>query len=72
MDFTKEIRDRVRENGSLEERCFLERSVNAGKYRENTELIRRMVQALQDEGYTPSEIKGFFEFASRVCNFIKS
>jgi len=71
VDFSKEIKDRVFENGSLEEKCFLERSINTARHCEDKEMIRKIAETLRGDGYTPAEIKGFFEFASRICNFIK-
>jgi hypothetical protein len=71
IDFSKEMKNTVRKSGSLKERSFFERSESMGRNLQTIEVIKAVVQGLRDDGYTPAEVEGFFEFASRVCNFIK-
>ena len=67
-----ELQQQALRIGSLEESVYIKNALNAGRYSEDVAAIEKTVQTLQGKGCTAAEIKGFFQFANRACNFIKS
>lgn len=67
MNLRNELIKKALQEGSTEERFFINTKMMGSKESDTMNLIRTLVHNLYEKGYTPAEVKGFLEFTSRCA-----